>query len=122
MADLYRELSSAGEHHKLRMTGLVRDDIRDSHFIVAAKGEELRWLLTGYDDFLEQNSLVDHAAVLKIAIELLGSPGRRDSGQLVMVLSDSPFSALEKELIRRVAGKNLPVIGHASGVKSSLFT
>jgi ATP-dependent helicase/nuclease subunit B len=98
--------------HEMRMSAIDKRSIDPGAFIRREKGEELAWLLESYDFFLMENSLIDSAGLLGMAI------GKLESGEITLknavslVLSDVPFNPLEKKLIRLVGGRNLVIIGH----------
>jgi ATP-dependent helicase/nuclease subunit B len=109
--------------HELRMAGLDCAAIDSSSFLVPAKGDELRDLLAAYEGVLEERNLVDHAGLLTLASKL--AEGRPNSDRLVMVLSDFPLTALERQLISSAGGDDLVILNHdvpaGSGRPSRFF-
>jgi hypothetical protein len=96
--------------HELRMEGIRLDS---SAFIVNKKGDELKTLLTSFDRYLRERRLIDQAGLLRMAIEKLKKSEYSRKGRVVMVLSDSPYPKLEKELIGLVGGKDLVILPHS---------
>jgi hypothetical protein len=97
---------------EMRMSGIEGGNLDPGAFIVREKGEELIWLLEAYGEFLLKDQLTDQAGLLRRAIKKIESDGHTSRDTLVMVLSDFPFSDLEKKLIQLVGGENLIIIDH----------
>ena len=99
--------------HEMRMAGLSQKSLDEKAFIVKEKGRELTRLLFVYDQFLEENLLIDHAGLIRLAIDKIKKGGKsQQKTKKIMVLSDFPLTNLEKELIRLAGGENLTVIDH----------
>ena len=95
---------------EMRMNGIGKKNFDPGAFLVQEKGEELLWLLGAYDDYLKKHQLTDLAGMLQKAIYKMEKEGPLSSDHLVMVLSDFPFTNLEKTLICRAGGKNLVIL------------
>ena len=99
--------------HEMRMAGLSHKILDEKAFIIKEKGRELKRLLFVYDRFLEENRLIDHAGLIRLAMDINKKEGKfREKTQKIMVLSDFPLTSLEKALVRLAGGKNLTVIDH----------
>lgn len=96
--------------HELRMAGIGPGNMSARSFLVTAKGEELRDLLTAYEDVLEKRKLVDHAGLLSLATAMIEKSTRPE--RMVMVLSDFPVTSLERALIGAASGDGLIVLRH----------
>ena len=95
--------------HEMRMEGLGHKTIDPKAFISPSKGKEIVWLHKAYEDYLEENRVIDQAGLIEMAIEKMEKekPAR---GKKVLVLSDFPFSNLEKRLIRLLGGEDLVIL------------
>ena len=99
--------------HEMRMAGLSHNGLDEEAFIIKKKGRELKRLLFVYERFLEENRLIDHAGLIRMAIDKIKKGEKSlQKAQKIMVLSDFPLTNLEKELIRLAGGENLIVIDH----------
>lgn len=98
--------------HEVRMAGLKHGEIDAGAFVVQMKGEEMLTLLDAYDHLLGKNDVVDHAGLLRLAIEKLGKGEKVKNDRVVMVLGDFPMSRLEEKFIRLVGGEGLIVMDH----------
>jgi len=101
---------------ELRMAGVRVEDIDSRAFIVPEKGEEILRLLEMYEAFLLENRLIDRVGLVTMAIEKLNDMAKPVGSRVVMVLSDFPLTAVEKQLIGIVGGDNLEVIRHSKPV------
>jgi RecB family exonuclease len=94
-----------------RMEGLTEKSIDPKAFTVPSKGKELVWLHKAYEDYLEENLVIDQAGLIEMAIEKMEME-KPTKGKRVLVLSDFPFSKLEKRLVRLLGGEDLVVLPH----------
>ncbi len=81
--------------HELRMDGFGPAAIDPTSFIVPEKGKALRRLLSGYEEFLARNRLVDEAGLITMASKVLEERKVSSSEKIVMVLSDFGLSRSE---------------------------
>lgn len=98
--------------YELRMAGLTGAMVDPEDFIVRDKGADIACLLNAYERFLKENKLIDPPGLLGVAIEKLKKARKVSEKRMVMVLSDFPFSLLERDLISTVGGENLIVVNH----------
>ncbi len=85
----------------LRLAGLFAKRLSDRDFEVKNKGGEIKRLLAAYEKELEENSLLDYAGVLRLAVSLLQeSPGLVPEEVETIAPSDllEGLSPLEREL------------------------
>ena len=97
--------------HEMRMEGLGHETIDPKAFISPSKGKEIVWLHRAYETYLEENRLIDQSGLIQKAIEKVEKE-KQPGEKKVLVLSDFPFSNLEKQLIRLLAGENLIIVFH----------
>ena len=62
--------------HEMRMAGLSHNSLDEKAFIIKEKGRELKRLLFVYDQFLEENLLIDHAGLIRMAIDKIKKGGK----------------------------------------------
>jgi ATP-dependent helicase/nuclease subunit B len=106
--------------HEMRMAGLDHEGIDPGAFIVHKKGEELARLLVSYHAFLSENRLIDHAGLIRLAIDRLRKGVKNRINGVVMVLSDFPLAPLEKELILLAGEENLIIVRRTQPVDLDL--
>lgn len=97
--------------HELRMAGFTAATLSPDSFKVKSKGKELKELMSAYEALMAKERLIDHAGVLSLAVNeatKTDQPGDR----LVLVLSDFPFSPLERTLVENTGGQGLVVVNH----------
>ncbi|MBP1749403.1 MAG: nuclease [Deltaproteobacteria bacterium] len=101
--------------HELRMAGFTAAALSPDAFKVKSKGKELKDLMSAYETLMVKERLIDHAGVLSLAVKTFAKtdqPGDR----LVLVLSDFPFSPLERTLVENAGGNGLIVVGHTTPI------
>jgi RecB family exonuclease len=100
--------------HELRMNGLRSDTLLPKQFISADKGTEMKKMLGRYEALLQERKYADNAEVLIRACQKLSSENPV-GGSMYLVMSDIPYSALEKRFIevlpneKRVLSHSVPV-------------
>ena len=95
-----------------RMSGIDVNKLDPKSFIVAKKGDEFNRLLHSYDQFLDENALIDAPGLIKKAIDKLKPNNNPGENRLLMALSDFPLSAMEKKLIELAGKEKLTIICH----------
>jgi len=105
-----------GSLRELKMAGVEKEDIDPGAFINPQKAKDLIWLYRRFDQHLKQNRLIDQAGLLKMATQRLEKDHAPLSDRIVIVLSDFPFTNIEKNLINLVGGKDLVVVPQSQPV------
>ncbi|MDZ7697766.1 MAG: PD-(D/E)XK nuclease family protein [Deltaproteobacteria bacterium] len=102
--------------NELRMAGLGPEDIEPKSFLVPQKAQEIVSLLDTYEAFLSETGRIDRAGLIIKAIQTLQDSKPSNPERIVMVLSDFPLMAIEKNLIRMVGGEDLQIVRHSRPV------
>jgi ATP-dependent helicase/nuclease subunit B len=97
--------------HEIRMEGLRHKTIDPQAFIAPSKGKEVAWLHQAYEAYLEENRLIDQSGLIEMATEKIEKESHGKETK-VLVLSDFPFSNLEKRLIKLLAVDDLIIVPH----------
>jgi len=105
-----------GSLRELKMAGVEKEEIDPGAFINPQKAKDLIWLYKSFDQYLKENRLIDEAGLLKMATRKLEKDHAPLSERIVIVLSDFPFTNIEKNLINLVGGKDLVVVPHSQPV------
>lgn len=100
-----------GAIHELRLAGVRSGDLRPDALVAPAKSEELKSLLAAYEAFLAGSKLADTAAVFAEALAEV-ERAHVAGGRLVLTPDSAGWCPLERELIRRLAGRHI-VLPHA---------
>jgi hypothetical protein len=103
---------------ELRTKGISSSDINEKHLTSGNKGHDLKLILSGYEDFLKKNKLIDKAGLTMLALECLKKKRSSADGKYI-ILSRYYMSGLEREFLERFAGDSLMVIedGRVFGLK-----
>ncbi len=103
----------------LRLAGLTAAQLTERPFEVPSKGRDVRTLLRLYEEALEAAGAVDHADVLRLAVERLGQdPEAVDPAVWILLPREGEPAALERRLLSalpREQVRSLPVDGPGDG-------
>jgi len=89
---------------ELKMSGLSHQDLKKEHFIDPKKGEDLRLIFSGYQDFLKEKGLADTGDIIAASCRILKGSGPPDSSIKYIVLSRYANTPLEKKFIKAISG------------------
>jgi hypothetical protein len=85
------------------MEGLSSAAIDPGCFLVSNKGKALRVLFEAYEEFLEENRLLDESGPITMACNALETGKASSSQKVVMILSDLALSGVDN-LLRLARG------------------
>lgn len=97
----------ASSIYNLRICGIRSSDLMPKQFVSEQRGNEIIELLEKYESLLEDKKYADYPEVLNRAIERITKSKMPDQNQLYLILSDMPFSALEKKFIDLLPGEKI---------------
>jgi hypothetical protein len=92
---------------ELRMNGIKSDELSPKHFLNEKKGSEIKELLFKYESLLKEKRYADKPEILRISIEKLKAEKTVPDVKLYLFLSDTPYTALEKQFIEALPGEKI---------------
>ena len=92
---------------ELRMCGIRSDEITPKHFLNRKKGSEIKELLTKYESLLKYNHYADKPEIMRRAMEKLKTEKTVPDNKLYLFISDTPYTALEKQFIEALPGEKI---------------
>lgn len=95
---------------ELKMSGLSHQNIKSKYFIDPKKGEDIKLIFSGYQDFLKEKGLADSADIIAASCKILDDSGPPDSSIKYIVLSRYANTLLEREFIKSISGGSPVVI------------
>jgi len=104
---------------ELRISGFTSDGIKKEHFVDKAKSDDIRSILSEYENVLSKKKLIDGAGFLKEALKSLKAE-KKERKEKFIVLSRHYMKGLEREFVEKLTGDNLIVIeeDHALGLEA----
>lgn len=95
--------------HELRLCGVTSTALSSGSFVSPAKANDIRAILTTYENFLEENDLADRASLITLALERL-KKGVEKKERKYLAPSFCRISPAERKLLDGLCGGDLVVL------------
>jgi len=104
---------------ELRYCGIKAADLRETQFADAVKARDIIRILTGYEEHLKKNRLVDSPGQIEMAIEIL-TQGNSVASRVYLIPSFLKLSPLEESLLDLISGGELVRLETETGADKNL--
>jgi RecB family exonuclease len=92
---------------ELRMNGISFDELLPEHFLSKKKSNDIKELLNKYESLLKENHYADKPEIMRRSVEKLKIEKSNPNDKLYLFLSDTHYTALEKEFIEALPGEKI---------------
>jgi RecB family exonuclease len=89
---------------QLRLAGFTADSIKPESFLSPEKGEDMRLILSGYEELLRKMNFMDEAALYQKALEILVA---KESDTIFILQSNLSLSYLEEKFLTGIINGNV---------------